>query len=259
MCKIDPAARVKNGKTIFQNHSRVAKARKESIILILHRAILIGQNKLTEEEQKMDIKDSYRIWSSTYDIDKNRTRDLDRKVTRGLLANTSFQSILEIGCGTGKNTLFFSEIAEKVHALDFSEEMISKAKEKLSGRNVTFSIADLTKRWPCEGQSFELVSCNLVLEHIENLSFIFSEACRTLIKGGKFLVSELHPFRQYEGTKANFQGGDQHIEIEAFVYNISDFLNAATENHFTLEEMKEWWHEEDIDKPPRLVSFKFQK
>lgn len=50
-----------------------------------------------------------------------------------------------------------------------------------------------------------LVICNLVLEHIENLSFIFSEASRVLIPDGHFFVCELHSFRQHQGTQANFQ------------------------------------------------------
>jgi protein-L-isoaspartate O-methyltransferase len=35
--------------------------------------------------------------------------------------------VLEIGCGTGKNTSVLAQIGEKVLALDFSENMIEKA------------------------------------------------------------------------------------------------------------------------------------
>jgi len=67
---------------------------------------------------------------------------------------------------------------------------------------VTFAVADLTQPWPCEDQSIDLISCNLVLEHISDLSFIFAEGLRVLRDGGRFFVSELHPFRQYQGTQA---------------------------------------------------------
>ena len=40
----------------------------------------------------------------TYDADRNRTRDLDAEVTRRALAGNRFRSVVEVGCGTGKNT-----------------------------------------------------------------------------------------------------------------------------------------------------------
>ncbi|MCK7482074.1 MAG: class I SAM-dependent methyltransferase [Candidatus Moduliflexus flocculans] len=68
----------------------------------------------------MDIQNAYNEWSDIYDTNANLTRDLDPTVTRSLLASRRFDSILELGCGTGKNTVFFAEIGERVHALDFS-------------------------------------------------------------------------------------------------------------------------------------------
>ena len=206
-----------------------------------------------------DIQKAYNNWAKTYDADENRTRDLDRVVTQKTLANWQGKSILELGCGTGKNTRLLSQIGENVHALDFSEGMISFAREKINSSNVTFSFADITHPWHCDNASIDLVVCNLVLEHIENISFIFSEACRVLGTGGHFFICELHPFRQYQGTQANFQTTHGTTEIQAFVHHISDFLNAAKSSGFHLKEFKEWWHETDQNKFPRLVSFMFKK
>ncbi|MDE0552935.1 MAG: class I SAM-dependent methyltransferase [Candidatus Poribacteria bacterium] len=206
-----------------------------------------------------NIQEAYDNWSATYDPDENRTRDLDQIVTEKTLANSRYKSILEIGCGTGKNTCLLSKIGKNVHAIDFSEGMISLAREKLRSSNVTFSIADITHPWHYDNASIDLVVCNLVLEHIENLQFIFSEAFRVLTPTGHFFVSELHPFRQYQGTQANFQTSHGTTEIQAFVHHISDFLNAAKSSGFRLKEFKEWWHETDQNKPPRLVSFMFKK
>jgi len=207
----------------------------------------------------MGIQNAYNQWSDSYDTDLNLTRDLDSNVTRNLLANRRFDSILELGCGTGKNTVFFAQAANHVHALDFSQGMIQKAKEKVDAENVRFEVADLTKRWPCDDTAYDLISCNLVLEHIEELSHIFSEANRTLQSNGIFLINELHPFKQYGGSKARFEQTGQTIRVEAFVHHISDFINAAMSNGLKLESIHEYWHEEDQDKPPRLVSFTFQQ
>jgi len=207
----------------------------------------------------MSIQSAYNDWSASYDTDENLTRDLDQKVTREALANLNFKSILETGCGTGKNTSFLSQIGEQVHALDFSQGMIEKALEKVKAANVRFSIADLTQRWPCENEAYDLIVCNLVLEHIEDLSVFFSESHRVLEPGGKFLVNELHPFRQYEGKKARFSSEAGVTEIPAFVHHISDFVNTASRNGLTLVKLNEWWHERDQNKPPRIVSLLFEK
>jgi malonyl-CoA O-methyltransferase len=99
----------------------------------------------------------------------------------------------------------------------------------------------------------------LVLEHIRELTFVFAEAVRVLATGGRFFVCELHPFRQYQGTRAHFQRDRETREIEAFVHHLSDFTDAAAANGLSLAGMKEWWHEQDQHKPPRLVSFLFEK
>jgi malonyl-CoA O-methyltransferase len=211
------------------------------------------------KEVRMSIQQAYNDWSSSYDTDENLTRDLDQQVTRQALADARFKSILETGCGTGKNTSFLSEIGQRVHALDFSPGMIEKAREKVKAENVRFSIADLTQRWPCEDGDYDLIVCNLVLEHIEDLSFIFSEAYRVLDEKGRFLVNELHPFRQYEGKKARFSSEAGATEIPAFIHHTSDFLNAAAKNGLELVKLNEWWHEADQNKPPRIVSFIFEK
>ncbi|HMJ25764.1 MAG TPA: class I SAM-dependent methyltransferase [Pyrinomonadaceae bacterium] len=207
----------------------------------------------------MNIQQSYTEWSATYDEDRNLTRDLDEIVTKDTLANLHCRSVLELGCGTGKNTTLLSRVGEQVIALDFSEGMLDRARRKLALDNVTFAVADITQPWPCRDQSIELISCNLVLEHVSDLSFVFAQAVRVLSQPGLFFVSELHPFRQYQGTQARFQRDQEMNQIPAFIHHISDFIEAAAANNLKLSLIKEWWHQEDQKKSPRLVSFMFEK
>ncbi len=216
-------------------------------------------NCVNSKFKNMNIQTAYDHWSNTYDTDNNLTRDLDQIITQKIVTPLKSQSVVELGCGTGKNTLWLSQIAERIQAIDFSEAMLEKAKAKVNSTHVTFSVADITKPWVCGNESADLITCNLVLEHINDLSPIFAEASRVLVKGGYFFISELHPFKQYLGSKANFQKNQEMIEIPAFIHHISDFINQAKAQGFILEDFQEWWHEQDENKPPRLVTFLFKR
>ena len=209
----------------------------------------------------LDAREAYAIWSDTYDSDRNLTRDLDRSVTESVLAGLSFRSVLEIGSGTGKNTPFLARIGANVLCLDFSKSMIERAKAKSPAVHVRHVVSDLTRSWPFKPGSFDLISCNLVLEHIEDLDFVFSEAARALMAGGRFFICELHPYRQDQGIQANFRHGAETIRIPAFVHPLSEFTGAAAAQRLSLLGIKEWRHEEDqrAGKPPRLVSLMFEK
>ena len=207
----------------------------------------------------MGVREAYEQWAATYDSDRNLTRDLDQEITRRTLAGTRCASILELGCGTGKSTAFLVQLGAHVHALDFSDAMLAQARAKLPGADVTFTVADLTEPWPCADRSADLIVCNLVLEHIADLRFIFAEAFRCLEQGGRMFVSELHPFKQYLGGQAVFQREEGPVSILAHVHHISDFLDAAAHAGLRLAELREWWHADDRNAPPRIVSFLFQK
>lgn len=207
----------------------------------------------------MDIQNAYNEWSGTYDSDENLTRDLDRRVTMELLGNLQFDSILEIGCGTGKNTVFLAQIGSVVHAVDFSQGMIEKAKEKVQADNVHFALMDVNQPWDFASEFFDLITCNLVLEHVEDLNFVFRESARVLQPNGYFFVDELHPFRQYDGKKARFTRNEEQIQVNAFTHHISDFFNSATNHGLSLAKLNEYWHEADQNKLPRIMSLLFEK
>ncbi len=212
-----------------------------------------------EPKESLNIARAYDQWSEIYDTNVNRTRDLDRQVTRLELEAFRPQAILELGCGTGKNTAFFARIGQSVTAVDFSEGMIARAKAKIGETNVSFQTANITCEWPFEDQAFDFIACNLVLEHIADLSFIFSEARRVLQSGGTFFISELHPYRQYQGSQAQFTKNGSLTFVPAFVHHLSDFIQAGTQNGLKLSSLNEWWHEKDKNKPPRLISLLFKK
>jgi len=207
----------------------------------------------------MSIQKAYDHWSEIYDTNQNKTRDLDQQVTIETLIKLTFENVLELGCGTGKNTEWLVQKATQVVAVDFSEGMLTIAKAKINENNVDFLQADITKNWNFSIEIFDLITCSLILEHIENLDFIFAQAFQKLESGGKFFICELHPFKQYLGTKARFEAENGMIELEVFIHHITDFTENAFKNGFKILDLKEWFDEPDNIGIPRLVSFVFEK
>ncbi|MCG6915215.1 class I SAM-dependent methyltransferase, partial [bacterium BMS3Abin03] len=156
----------------------------------------------------MDTRKAYDDWSKQYDSNINKTRDLEAKALREILSEVDFNSCLEIGCGTGKNTEWLVTKAKRITAVDLSKEMLSKAREKINSDKVQFLQIDITKSWVFTKEKFDLVTFSLVLEHIENLDHIFNEAAKVLIPGGYIYIGELHPFKQYTGTKARYDSNE---------------------------------------------------
>ena len=204
------------------------------------------------------IKKSYKYWSEIYDTNENKTRDLDLFISKEILSQIEFKTVLEIGCGTGKNTVWLSEKANNIIAVDFSPEMIQIAENKVKSSSVKFIESDITQPWTFINSPVDLVNINLVLEHIENLDFIFKNSSNNLKKGAYLFISELHPFKQYTGSQAKFENN----KVKSFIHHISDFTSIAKKYNLKCEEIIESFdspkkaNEREI---PRLLSILFKK
>ena len=207
----------------------------------------------------MSIEKAYNSWANQYDTNENKTRDLDKKSTIETLDKYEFENVLELGCGTGKNTECLLKKAKCIIGLDFSQEMLNLAKNKISDKRVKFEKADLTKSWKIENNFADLITCSLTLEHIKDLNHIFKQANQKLKKNGLFFISELHPFKQYVGSKAKYKTENGTVELKVFTHHISKFIDNALQNKFELIELKEWFDEKSEIAIPRLISFVFKK
>jgi ubiquinone/menaquinone biosynthesis C-methylase UbiE len=206
-----------------------------------------------------DVKQAYNSWAQQYDSNENKTRDLEARSLRETLAPLTFEHCLEIGCGTGKNTVWLLEKAATVTAVDLSEEMLAKAKEKIISSNVTFVQADITNPWTFATKPYDLVGFSLVLEHIELLQPVFEKTAAVLRPGGYLYISELHPFKQYNGSKARFNTAEGTQVVTCFNHHIADFTDAAKASGLQLLSLTENFDDDNRDAIPRLLTLLFQK
>ncbi len=207
----------------------------------------------------MDVRNAYNVWAQQYDTNKNRTRDLEALSLTETLRTINFDSCLEIGCGTGKNTQWLLTKAGSITAVDLSEEMLSKAKQKTTAPNVVFKQADITKEWTFADGLYDLATFSLVLEHIEDLNLVFEKLSPIIKPGGYTYIGELHPFKQYSGTKARFETEDGTAIVTCFMHHVSDFTNAATRHGFSILNLSEYFDDGDKTGVPRILTLLLRK
>ncbi len=207
----------------------------------------------------MDTEKAYDIWAEQYDTNINKTRDLEAQALRTILSGINFNTCLEIGCGTGKNTEWLITKTKQITAVDLSKEMLSKAKEKINSDKVKFIQADITQGWNFTNEKYDVVCFSLVLEHIENLNRIFKEAAKGLNSGGYIYIGELHPFKQYTGTKARFETENGLEILNCFNHNISDFTASAKNIGFDIVTIDEFFDGNDRTTVPRILTLLFRK
>lgn len=202
----------------------------------------------------MSVRESYNRWAKQYDTNINKTRDLEGIVLRAVLDEVPFKRCLEIGCGTGKNTTWLITKADHVTAVDLSEEMLTKAKEKISSDRVQFTRADITEQWNFAGNGYDLVTFSLVLEHIADLVPVFKKVSDVLNPGGFVYIGELHPFKQYGGSKARFETDKGEEVVTCYTHHVSDFVEAALQNDLSVIDVKEFFDDDDRTTTPRILN-----
>ncbi len=207
----------------------------------------------------MNVKDAYNNWAAQYDTDLNKTRDLEAVSLRQTLNNIDFTTCLEVGCGTGKNTEWLAAKAKTVLAIDLSEEMLNKARNKMYKGNVDFLQLDINEAWNFTNKQFDIGVFSLVLEHIKDLDNIFNKVSEKIKPGGYLYISELHPFKQYTGSKAKFETDKGTQLVTCFTHHVSDFTKAANKNGFQIILIDEFFDDNDKSSIPRILTLLFKR
>lgn len=231
----------------------------------LLQSIRMTASKMANASDKSEVAASYDQWAETYDTVQNSTRDLAAEVLRQANLTIAGRKLVEVGCGTGRNTEWLAHLAAapaEILALDFSEGMLARAGQRVQDSRVLFLKHDVRATWPLPDASVDLAIVMLVLEHVEHLQPFFGEAARTLTAGGDLFICELHPMRQLLGGQAQFtdaKTGARQL-VDAFLHDTSDYISAALMSGFELVTLGEPRDANALQRdPPRLLSLLFRK
>jgi ubiquinone/menaquinone biosynthesis C-methylase UbiE len=187
-------------------------------------------------------REGYDRWASIYDHDANPLQALEEPHVRELLGDVRGLSVLDLGCGTGRHTLWPAAQGADVTAVDFSEGMLAEARRKPGADAVRFVAHDLHEPLPFADATFDRVVSGLVLEHLHDLGGFFREAHRVLKPGGVAVVSGMHPAMMLRGTQARFTDpatGDL-VRPRSLPHRLSDFVMAAVRAGFRLDHVEEF-------------------
>ncbi len=207
----------------------------------------------------MSIREDYNTWASTYDADSNTTRDTEHKAFISTISKLKYNNVLELGCGTGKNTIYLSKTSSTLHAVDISPQMIALAQDKVKAKNAKFSVIDISKPWNLGENKFDLITCSLTLEHVPRLQLVFDEAYKHLKTDGYFYIGELHPVKKYlgEGYPRYIHKGKTH-RIKSYTHHISKFINYPLRSGFEIISCDDWFKPQNKE-VPNIISFVYKK
>lgn len=207
----------------------------------------------------MDIGKAYNSWAAQYDTNENKTRDLEGLALKKLLSGKTFKHCLEVGCGTGKNTQWLLTICDQMTAIDLSQGMLDIAKNKIQSDKVNFIEGDISNDWTFANQTYDLVTFSLMLEHIEDLDAVFQKLAKVSDTGTHVYIGELHPFKQYAGSKARFETETGTQVVTCFNHHVTDFIQAANASGFQLILIDEQFDDADRSQLPRILNLLFEK
>ena len=136
------------------------------------------------------IADTYDKW---YETAEGAMYDrLEKKaVSRFLRQNAQGMKLLEVGCGTGHWSQFFSDCGFEVTGVDISESMIKVAQSK-NIANASFQIAD-GHSLPFKDNSFDVTVAITTLEFVHDAELVLREMARCTRKpSGQLLIGVLN-------------------------------------------------------------------
>lgn len=137
------------------------------------------------------VRNSYARWAPVYDLTFGRLTNAGRRRSVGFINDSSGGAVLEVGVGTGLSLPHYRpDLA--VTGIDFSEEMLDKARDKVRRRGLSH-VTELrqmdarTLDYPDD--RFDTVTAMHVLSVVPEPERVMSEIARVCKPGGQVVIA----------------------------------------------------------------------
>lgn len=204
-------------------------------------------------------QEGYDRWAEIYDDEANPLIALEEPRVADLLGDVSGLDVLDLGCGTGRQTVRLANAGARVTALDFADGMVARAAGKPGWERVRFVRHDLTQRLPLADASFDRVCSFLVLDHIPDPGAFFAECRRVCRASGFVLISSMHPAMMLRGILAHFRDPRTGNDVcpQSSPNQLSDYVMGALRAGLTIEHMSEHVVSDELaDRSPRAAKYR---
>ena len=152
-------------------------------------------------------------YDSYYKSDFGKEIDrIEKSIIRNYLNEITVKSLVELGCGTGHWTEFFSDLGFSIKAIDISKEMLAFAMAK-NIKNADFQLGDM-QNIDFPDESVENIIAITSIEFVVNREKVIREIYRVLKPGGYFICAGLNDYSPFWNDKK-----------EDTVYKNANFLN----------------------------------
>jgi len=121
--------------------------------------------------------------------------DAVEKVMREALGARPFDSLLDLGTGTGRLLELFAPLYARAVGIDASADMLAVARANLDRAgiaNAQVRLGDI-HNLPFQRDSFDVVTIHQVLHYLDDPERALAEAARVLRPGGRLLVVDFAP------------------------------------------------------------------
>lgn len=221
-----------------------------------------------------DFFEGYKLLRSRND---NYNNLLEQPAMSELLPELTGKTVLDLGCGYGKNCCdFINHGAKKVVGIDISKKMLEVAKAESSNKNIQYICMDMSDLTAIS-EKFDLVYSSLAFHYIEDFRKLSNDIHALLNIGGHLLFSQEHPIitatvggkgyfnRDENGNKVSYtfsnynQSGQREMfwivdNVLKYHRPIGEIITVLAKTGFIIEELveptpKEW----AIEKLPSIT------